>query len=110
MTDTAPTPDTVRMDEDQKRFVLDLPEDETAFIDYLHKDDGAVAMTHAEVPRHLEGRGYGSTLVKGSLAIARQQGFKVLPHCPFVHAYVRRHQDELDLVSPDYYRMADLTR
>ena len=108
--DAAPTPDDVRLDEDAKRFVLDLEGQSQAFIDFRRSDDGTVALTHVEVPRHLEGNGYGTTLMKGALAIARERGFEVLPQCPFAHSYIRRHQDELDLVSDRYSRLADLQR
>jgi len=50
------------------------------------------------VPAAVNGRGHGSTLVKGVLDIARTQGLKVVPVCPFVKAYIDRHPEYADLL------------
>ncbi len=54
--------------------------------------------THAEVEPALEGQGVGSELARGALDDARRQGRSVVPRCPFIAAYVRRHQEYADLV------------
>lgn len=69
-----------------------------AFIDY-RRAAGVVTMTHAEVPAALEGRGIGSALVKGALEQVRNQHEKVVPLCPFVAVYIRRHQEYADLLA-----------
>jgi predicted GNAT family acetyltransferase len=53
-----------------------------------------IALVHTEVPEELQGQGIGSSLIKGALAHAREKGLKVLPSCPFVAAYISRHEDE----------------
>lgn len=60
----------------------------------------AVMFTHTEVPEALEGQGVGSDLVKAALDDVKAQGKKVIPLCPFVAAYIGRHQEYLDLVDP----------
>ena len=57
---------------------------------------------HTEVPAALEGRGVGSALVRDALDFAREQGLKVIPVCPFVAGWIRRHPEAHDLVHPDY--------
>jgi len=69
-----------------------------AFVDYL-RDGGQVVMTHAEVPLPLRGGGIGAALVKGALALVRERGEKVVPLCPFVVQYMRRHPDTHDLLA-----------
>lgn len=54
--------------------------------------------THTEIDSRFEGRGLGSTLIKAALDAARDRGAGVLPHCPFVKAYIERHPEYLDLV------------
>ena len=49
--------------------------------------------THTEVPPEDEGKGIGARIVKGALEDTRQQGFKIVPACSFVVAYVRRHPE-----------------
>jgi len=40
------------------------------------------------------GVGLGSVLARGALADARRRGLPVVPICPFIAAYIRRHADE----------------
>jgi hypothetical protein len=89
--------DTVRDDPARQRYELEV-RGELAFIDYL-RDGGNVIMTHAEVPQTLRGGGVGSALVKGALALVRKRGEKVVPLCPFVAQYMRRHPEAQDLLA-----------
>jgi len=77
------------------RFELSL-DGHTAFANYRH-DGGLLTVYHTEVPREFEGRGIGSALVKGVLAIAREQSLKVKPLCSFVRAYMDRHPEYASL-------------
>ena len=89
--------DTVRDDSARQRYELEVG-GELAFIDY-RRDGGNVIMTHAEVPPALRGGGIGSALVKGALALVRARGEKVVPLCPFVAQYMRRHPEARDLLA-----------
>lgn len=88
---------TVRDDAARQRYELDM-DGALAFIDYL-REEGRVIMTHAEVPLALRGGGIGSALVKGALALVRERGEKVVPLCPFVAQYMRRHPETRDLLA-----------
>jgi len=57
---------------------------------------------HTEVPHELEGQGVASKLIKTALDEARAQQLAVVPFCPFVAGYIRRHPDYKALVHPDY--------
>jgi predicted GNAT family acetyltransferase len=59
----------------------------------------AIVLTHAEVHPSIEGRGIGSQVVRAALDDARARGLRVVPRCPFVHAYIRRHPEYRDLVA-----------
>src|SRR5690348_5839105 len=91
--------DSVRDDSERQRYELQV-EDAVAFIDYM-RDGRNVIMTHAEVPPALRGGGIGSALVKGTLALVRERGEKVVPLCPFVAQYMRRHPETQDLLADD---------
>jgi uncharacterized protein len=69
-----------------------------SFIDY-RRSSGVVALTHAEVPRELEGRGVGSRMARAVLDAIRARGEKVIPQCSFVAAFIRRHPEYQDLVA-----------
>lgn len=68
-----------------------------AFINY-RRTAGVVSMTHAEVPAALQGRGVGSVLVRGALELVRAQQEKVIPLCPFVAVYIKRHKEFHELL------------
>ena len=69
-----------------------------AFVAYRLKD-GVLTLDHAEVPSAVEGQGIGSRLVKATLDDVRKRGLKVIAHCGFVRAYMRRHPEYDDLVA-----------
>jgi len=56
-------------------------------------------LLHTEVPPALEGRGYASVLATAALSYARREGLKVIPTCPYVKAFLARHQEYADLVA-----------
>ena len=60
-----------------------------------------IALLHTEIePRH-QGAGLAGRLARAALDDVRELGLEVVPLCPFVAAYIRRHADEyLDLVVP----------
>lgn len=76
-------------------------EDKLAFAAYMERST-LVVFTHTEVPEAFEGKGVGSTLAKHGLDYARTTGKTVLPLCPFIAAYIRRHPEYKDLVLPGY--------
>ncbi len=79
-----------------ERFEAVLPEG-TAFVDYRMKD-GAIVFTHTEVPEAREGHGVGHILVRHALDSARTRGLHVVPLCPFVAAFIKRHVEYADLI------------
>jgi predicted GNAT family acetyltransferase len=58
-------------------------------------------LVHTDVATSAEGKGVGSRLVEGALADIRERGLRVVPICPFVADYIRRHPEHADLVSTD---------
>ncbi len=92
---------TVERNEEQRRFEIAL-DGKVALADYHLREaaDGTpeIVFPHTEVPPEFEGRGIGSKLVRGALDYAREQGLRVVPACPFVAAYIQRHEEYQDLV------------
>lgn len=58
-----------------------------------------ITFTHTEVPEELEGQGIAGQVVRFALDDARSRGLKVVPRCPYVADYIRRHQEYQDLVA-----------
>ena len=81
---------------EKHRFELQIG-DLIAIAEYQVKDK-TITFTHTEVPPALEGRGVGAHLVAAALDDSRTQGYRVVPACPFVAQYVRRHSEYSDLI------------
>jgi uncharacterized protein len=88
-------PNAVRDNTERHRFELDA-DGRVAFSQY-RRDGDTIIFMHTEVPKELGGKGIGSALVRGALAIARAQGLTVAAVCPFVKAYLARHPEDADL-------------
>jgi uncharacterized protein len=67
------------------------------FLDY-HSQPGLLTILHTEVGRSYEGHGVGSGLIAHALDDARQRGMQVLPICPFVISYIKKHPEYKDLL------------
>jgi uncharacterized protein len=80
------------------RYELLVDGERVGLIRYRRQPD-ALVLVHTEVDPEREGEGLGNTLVKGALDDLRSRGLKVVPVCPFVAAYIRRHPDYADLVT-----------
>jgi uncharacterized protein len=69
---------------------------------------GLLALVHTEVDQRFEGRGLGGRLARFALEEARERGVAVLPFCPFVNGWMKRHPEYDDLVPAAYRAEFDL--
>lgn len=86
---------------DERRYELLLADAPVGELVYRDRGGNVLAFLHTEVDPAVQRRGLGSALVAGALDDARRRGFRVVPICPFVDAYVRRHPEYGDLVVAD---------
>lgn len=91
---------TVKDNQDEQRFEAHL-NGYIAIAEY-RREGNEIIFTHTEVPEALEGHGVASVLVRTALDTAREQQLSVIPLCPFVAGYIRRHHEYLDIVQPEY--------
>ncbi len=68
-----------------------------AKIEY-RRANNKIYLTHTEVPKQLEGKGIASSLVHSVLEDIEKKGLTLIPMCPFVAAYIKRHPDWKKLV------------
>jgi uncharacterized protein len=94
---------TVINNAEKGRFEVRLGDD-VAFTEYRRLSNG-ILFPHTEVPPAFEGKGVGGKIVRTALEWARAEGQKVMPTCPFVAGYIRKHPEFHDLVH-DQYRPA----
>lgn len=85
---------------EKRRFEVKA-EGHTAASDYMVVGP-KVIFTHTEVPIALEGNGIGSMLAKAGLNYAKEKGLKVMPLCPFMAGYVKRHPEWKALLLPGF--------
>ena len=82
---------------DERQYEI-WADDELAGFTQYHPYHGVLAFIHTEVEARFEGQGLGSTLVRSALAEVRSRGESVLPFCPFVRGYIKKHREYVDLV------------
>ncbi len=83
------------------RFELDYA-GKVAIVEYQLLDDETLALTHTEVDPSQEGQGVGSHLLKSTLEYVDRNNLKIVPLCPFVSVYIKRHPDWNRLVSTSH--------
>lgn len=90
----------VRHNPDRSRFETEVDGRECV-LDYA-LEDGVVSMNRVYVPPPLEGRGIAGAITRHALDYSHEQGWKVIPNCPYVAAWIERHPDYQDLIAdPD---------
>jgi hypothetical protein len=82
--------------ESKKRYEVAI-DDSIAYIEYIKAQD-KIYLTHTEVPKYLEGKGIGSALVLKVLEDIERQNLTLIPLCPFVALYLKRHPEWKKLV------------
>ena len=88
---------TLTKNETANRFELRVGENLVGFIDYRALASGAVDMFHTEIDPAHGGQGLGQRLAAFALADAREQGYQVVPSCPFIDRYLDRHPEDAEL-------------
>lgn len=53
--------------------------------------EGRIVFTHTEIAKEYEGRGLGSVLAEQALTDAAERDEVIVPLCPFIARYLRRH-------------------
>lgn len=92
---------TIRNNTHQHRFELET-DGKLSVVNYEKEDETTLALIHTEVDPSLEGHGIGSKLVEGVLQYIEQNELKIVPLCPFVTAYLKRHPEWNRVVSTSY--------
>lgn len=83
-----------------RRFEVRVGDHPLAFLSYLLEGNRAV-FEHTFVPTELRGKGIAANLVRTALEEARQRGWRVVPRCSFVTAFIKRNPQFADLMAPE---------
>ncbi|MDO6388614.1 GNAT family N-acetyltransferase [Pontibacter sp. BT731] len=69
----------------------------TAVIDYKLKP-GVMTVLHTEVPKEVEGRGIAGTLTRYALKHIEANQLELVPLCPYMRSYLKKHPEYQYLV------------
>lgn len=90
---------TLQNNESSRQFEWHI-EGKIAKIEYdFSADKKRIFLIHTEIPAALEGQGVASRLVQAVLEHIEEKGWKLVPLCPYVKSYLKRH--------PEYKRLLD---
>ena len=67
-----------------------------------------IVLPHTVVPDAFAGKGVGSALAVTALSYARDHGMKVLPRCPFIAGYIKKHPEWHSLVHDTFKARLEL--
>jgi len=84
--------DAVVIERHDERLRYDMTVDgQRAAVSQFRLEPGTIVFTHTIVRPEFEGKGLGSRLAKFVLDDAVARGERIVPECPFIAAYLRRH-------------------
>lgn len=72
-------------------------------IEYILNKTGLIFLTHTEVAHELEGKGVASKMVKDVLEYIEDHNLKLVPLCPYVAGYLKRHPEYQSLLAKGYH-------
>jgi predicted GNAT family acetyltransferase len=85
--------ESLRLIDNEEDHRFELPaEGGTAYIEYKQKGD-KIFLIHTEIPREMNGRAVAPALVEKVFSLIESRGQKMVPYCPFVKAYLKRHPE-----------------
>ncbi|QLJ04292.1 N-acetyltransferase [Streptomyces sp. NEAU-sy36] len=85
--------------EDRHRYEILVDGELAGFTEYLDRDEQRV-FYHTEVADAFAGQGLASRLVEQALTDVRRAGKRVVPVCPYVASFLRKHEEFAGIADP----------
>jgi hypothetical protein len=89
---------TVRHESPAQRFAVRL-DDQIAYLSYEDTGEGVLDFAHVYVPPEYRSQGIAAEITRAALQYARENGYSIIPTCPYVSDYLRRHREYEDIVT-----------
>ncbi|HEX2129465.1 MAG TPA: GNAT family N-acetyltransferase [Solirubrobacterales bacterium] len=81
------------------RFEITVDDQLAGFV--VYRDQGGTReLVHTEIDPSFEGQGLGGRLAAGVFELLRERGEEIIPVCPFITSYIRKHPEYADVVVP----------
>ncbi len=84
----------------RQRYEIEVDGQLAGFVQY-RRQANVVDLVHTEIDPAFEGRGVGGQLARATLDDLARRGLQIIPTCPFITEYIRRHPAYVDLVVAD---------
>lgn len=92
MADDADQTTSVTRNDDESRYEIRVGDSLAGFVAF-RQNPGRLAFTHTVIQPEFEGQGLGSTLVRNAIEDASTRGETIIPFCPFVQSWLKRHPE-----------------
>jgi uncharacterized protein len=89
------------------RYELHVDGELAGFVNY-HLRGPVISLIHTEIDPRFQGAGLAAKLARFSLDDARKRQLEVLPFCPYIQSWLKKHPDYADLVPADRRAEFDL--
>ena len=76
-------------------------EEHKAFIVY-REHPGVITLIHTETEPELEGKGAATAVIEKTLEYIEENNDTLIPLCPLVFAYIKRHPEWKRIVDPSF--------
>jgi hypothetical protein len=84
------------------RYELHVGSELAGVVTYLLREHGTVlSLLHTEVTPAFQGAHLATHLARFILDDARERGLAVLPFCPYIGSWIKKHPEYTDLVPAD---------
>lgn len=77
-------------------FFIEQDGERVARLQYFGSAEGQITIYHTEVNEALQGKHIGNDLVRAAVDMARKDGLKIVPQCPFARKVI---EDAADMTS-----------
>ncbi|MFF1649394.1 GNAT family N-acetyltransferase [Streptomyces sp. NPDC058240] len=98
MTQNASAPVVERIDE-KHRYAIQVDGTTAGFTVYRDRD-GQRVFYHTEIDDAFAGQGLASVLVTEALNDVRRSDMRIVPVCPYVAKYLKKHDEFADITDP----------
>ncbi|MGW6420073.1 GNAT family N-acetyltransferase [Streptomyces sp. NPDC055055] len=89
----------VRRVDERHRYEILVDDRRAGLTAYRDRDDRRVFF-HTEIDDAYAGRGLASVLVEQALSDVRASGLRIVPVCPYVAKFLKKHEEFTDITDP----------
>ncbi|MFI0242145.1 GNAT family N-acetyltransferase [Streptomyces sp. NPDC016845] len=96
---TTPSTPTIERVDARHRYAIRVDGETAGFTAYRDREDRRVFF-HTEIGDAYAGQGLASILVREALDDVRRAGLRIVPVCPYVAKFLKKHEEYADITDP----------